>query len=222
MFPLLWIAMGLALSTPIKNTTAVIGTFIGIVFFAEWKHTAPVPAFVSSLLIVACAIILGTASDATGTRSRVNAPGVAWAISASVFFASYTIPMKLSGALSLDTHTLMAWMAFGIPGTLLAIFVGMRRPFRAWAAYPIRDHSMAALSGWIWYLAVLVMLGGIRRIGLAVTWPVSNLNTIVTVLVGIWAFHEVDMQKHRGKIYAGLLAGALGVILLGLSKSGGH
>jgi len=210
--------MGLALSTPIKNTTAVIGTLIGIVFFAEWTTTAPIPCLIGSALIVVCAIVLGMAGDTSGNRSQVTPAGVAWAIAAAIFFASYTIPMKLATGLNLDVHTLMLWMASGILITQIALFRWLRRPLTTWLRYPFRDHFMAALAGWLWYGGILAMIGGIERIGLAVTWPISNLNTIVTVLIGIVAFHEVDTGQHRNKIAAGLFIGAIGVILLGLSK----
>ena len=59
----------------------------------------------------------------------------------------------------------------------------------------------------------------IGRIGLSVTWPITNLNTIVSVFFGAVLFREVPIEKRWPKLVQGMALALIGVLLLGLSKS---
>lgn len=52
---------------------------------------------------------------------------------------------------------------------------------------------------------------------MAITWPVSNLNTVVAVAYGVWILKEADLKKHKNDLRFGLLMATLGVVLLALS-----
>jgi len=106
-------------------------------------------------------------------------------------------------------------------GTLLAsvaAFAVADRQWGRWVRARGPDHLWAALCGVIWTAGTLAMAESIRRIGLAVTWPMVNLNTVVTVTCGALIFHEVSVRKHGRTIALGLLAGMVGVALLGVAR----
>lgn len=210
--------MGLALATPIKNTTAVIGTVLGLVAFSEWQDTNAALAMVGSLLVVACAIVLGRSSESDCSRSCLTPLGVAFAILAAVFFAAYTVPLKLAQREGVDSYSLIATMGLGTLLGGVALFVLFSRNRRMWLRFPLRDHLFAMLAGAIWALASITMTEAIRHIGLAITWPVTNLNTIVTVGAGIFVFREIDARKHRGTIALAMGCAIAGSVLLGLAK----
>ena len=77
---------------------------------------------------------------------------------------------------------------------------------------------MALLCGLLWVLAVMLMAEAIKRIGLAITWPYTNLNTLVTVACGVFLFHEISLARFGKTIALGLATGALGIALLGLAR----
>lgn len=210
--------MGLALATPIKNTTAVLGTVFGLAFFAEWQDTHPLLALVGSVLVVVCAVVLGQCGERNGTRSHVTGLGVLYAILAAVFFAAYTIPLKLAQREHVDSYSLIAWMGWGTVLGASCLFIGLSHDHRRWLREPWRDHFHAALAGSIWALSSITMTEAIRRIGLAVTWPITNLNTLVTVAVGVLVFREIDVRKYSRTILWGFLLAVAGSILLGLAR----
>ncbi len=210
--------MGLTLATPIKNTTAVLGSLVGLLFFGESRHTTPWMALGGSVLIVACAVVIGQAGEGSETHFGVTRRGVIWSLLAAVFFAAYTVPLKLAMGLRLDSYSIVLGMAVGIGLAAAAGHVAGGGSPREWWRRPRRDHYFAALAGVTWSLATLFMNEAIRRIGLAVTWPVTNLNTVVAVGMGAWVFHEVHLERHRTKLAWGLVFAAAGVALLGLSK----
>ena len=210
--------MGLVLATPIKNTTAVLGTVLGLVAFAEWRETDPALALAGSVLVVACAAALARCGERTETRSSLTASGVIFALLAAVGFAAYTIPLKLAMAQNVDNYRLIAYMGLGTLTTSLGLLLGFERSLRPWLGKPLREHLLAALSGGIWAVATIAMAEAIRRLGLAVTWPITNLNTIVTVAVGIIVFREIDLGKHWRTVAIALLCAMTGTLLLGLAR----
>ena len=210
--------MGLTLATPIKNTTAVLGTVLGLFVFAEWRDTNAALALVGSVLVVACAVILARASDRTCERSCVNPLGTVFALLAAVFFAAYTIPLKLAQREGLDSYTIMAWMGLGTLLGGLVLFLVFSRNRRRWLRESMKDHLFAALAGCIWAMATIAMSEAIRLIGLSITWPVTNLNTVVTVAAGIVVFREIDAARHWRTIALAMACAVVGSALLGLAK----
>lgn len=84
---------GLALATPIKNTTGVFGTLVGLILFQEWRTTNPWLGCAGSALIVLAAIIIGLTGDRTASKNR-TAAGVGYSLLAALFYASYLYPLK--------------------------------------------------------------------------------------------------------------------------------
>ncbi|MEN6301644.1 MAG: GRP family sugar transporter [Armatimonadia bacterium] len=210
--------MGLALATPIKNTTAVLGTVIGLAYFGEWRETRPLPALAGAVFVMVCAVIIGRTGENDARRSNITARGIIAALAAAVFFAMYTAPFKLAQQGGLDTVTLVAYMGLGTLAGAIAAFAVVDRDWRGWVRTRFSDHLYAALCGVLWVAAVIVMAEAIRRIGLAIVWPFTNLNTIVTVACGIIIFREISVRKFGKTIAIGLLVGVVGVVFLGVAR----
>lgn len=210
--------MGLTLATPIKNTTAVLGTVIGLAVFAEWQETRPVEALLGSALVVVSAVLISRTGEADCRRSCLSVRGIIAALGAAVFFASYTIPFKDAQRAHLDTISLVGYMGFGILATALIVSAVAREDLRGWWRTPLREHGYAALCGALWVIASFAMSEAIRRIGLAITWPFTNLNTIVTVACGILIFHEINVRKFWKVLVLGIVVGVIGVALLGVAR----
>lgn len=210
--------MGLTLATPIKNTTAVLGTLVGLVYFSEWRETHPLPAVAGSILVAVSAWIISRTGENHVRRTNISAAGVAAALAAAVFFSCYTAPFKLAQQAGLDTVTLVAYMGWGTLAGAVVAFALLDRNWRAWLQAPRKEHLLAALCGLLWVAAVIAMAEAIKRIGLAITWPFTNLNTIVTVACGIVFFHEVNVRKFGKVLLLGLLVGVLGIALLGAAR----
>lgn len=210
--------MGLTLSTPIKNTTAVLGTIVGLAYFGEWRETHPVPALIGSALVVLSACLISRTGENDARRTNINAAGIVAALAAAVFFATYTVPFKLAQQAGLDTISLVAYMGWGTLAGALVAFAICDRQWRAWASTPLLEHFWAGLCGALWVLSMLAMAEAILRIGLAITWPFTNLNTIVTIACGILFFHEVNVRKFWWLLLLGLAVGVIGVVLLGVAR----
>lgn len=210
--------MGLTLATPIKNTTAVLGTLVGLIVFAEWRETRPLPAIAGALLVVLSAVLISQTGERNGRRSHLTTTGLIAAIAAAIFFASYTAPFKMAQQAGLDAVTLIGTMGLGILLAAVIAFAVADGNWQRWLFASPADHAWAGLCGVFWVIASLCMAGSIQRIGLAVTWPFTNLNAIVTVACGILIFREISVRKYWGLLTLGLVVGVVGVGLLGVAR----
>ncbi|GAI51954.1 unnamed protein product, partial [marine sediment metagenome] len=50
-------------------------------------------------------------------------------------------------------------------------------------------------------------------------WPIANLNTIVTVVYSSLVLKEISIRQQRTKMFAGLIVGVMGIILLVLART---
>jgi len=208
--------IGLALATPIKNTTGVIGTLVGLVAFQEWKTTQPLLCLLGSALIVAAAMFIGQTGPADVPR-RSMAAGIFFSLVAAICYASYLYPMKLV-VVAIGNWEFVPWMAAGI--FLMATIAVLLRPNGLHDAfrYPPRDYALASLGGVSWAIALYCLNGSLASVGLAIAWSLAQLNTIPAVFFGIVLFHEISPRKQWPKLLLGLLAATAGTIMLGLAK----
>jgi len=211
--------LGLAVSTTIKNTTAVWGALFGIVLFHEGIHTEPVTCVLGSVLIALAACVMGLIGSDNDRSHGLSVPGLAYSLLASLCYAAYTIPMKVVRAHGVSFLEVTFYMAFGAAVTGLLMFTTMDRDFRAWARQPLRDHAYALLAGVLWSVAVLTMTVALDLVGLAVTWPIANVNTVFAVALGVFVFREISVARHGRMLALGMFFAVGGVCLLGLSKA---
>ncbi len=208
--------VGLALATPMKNTTGVLGTLVGLVAFAEWRTTSPVWCLLGSVLIVCAAIVIGVSGKAETPR-RATLAGMGFALLAACCYASYLYPLKRTVA-AIGYWEFAPWMAVGI--VIMASIAVLARPggLRDFRRCPLRDFAISALGGVSWTIALFCLIGSMALVGLSVAWSLAQLNTVPAVALGIVFFHEVPVRTHWPKLALGLLAATVGTILLGISQ----
>ena len=59
-------------------------------------------------------------------------------------------------------------------------------------------------------------------IPMSISWPVSNLSTLVAVAWGVWIFKEVRIEKHLREVLIGLALYFAGLLLLAFAAPAGH
>ncbi|HID95903.1 MAG TPA: hypothetical protein EYP53_07600 [Candidatus Latescibacteria bacterium] len=211
--------MGLSRATPVKNTTAVLGTGIGMLFFDEYKTTDPLTATAGSILIAGTAVLLARTSYNTGdNHSSSTSLGVIFGLLAAGSYASYTIPFKMVMLRGVSLEELIVFMGQGCLLGVLILSLPQRRRISEWLRETSRNQILGLLGGIIWALAVTALARSIKMVGVAVAWPLSNLNTVVAVAVGIVFFKEINYPVHKKEILLGMATATAGSVLLGLSR----
>lgn len=211
--------IGLSRSTPIKNTSAILGTLFGIIFFHEFGFTKVIPmlmVILGSIAIVVSATILGRiesfdgGDDDAGPSSALV--GVISSIWAAIAYSAYTIPMKITYAEGVTPSAFLFYMGQGcfIGMTALSLILKAHlNPIRSsW-----RDRGMAGLSGLMWAVGSLCANLAVKLIGVAVTWPLTK-STVVAIAYGVLILKEVDTVRYRSALRIGIILSVAGALLL--------
>ena len=211
--------IGLSRSTPIKNTSAILGTLAGIIYFHEFGFHKVIPMLMvifGSIAIVVSATILGRiesfdkGDDDGGTSSVLI--GVLSSIWAAIAYSIYTIPMKITYAQGVSPSAFLFYMGHGcfIGMTLLSLIL---KTHLSPTHSPWRDRNLAMLSGMMWAVGSLFANLAVKIIGVAITWPLTK-NTIVAIAYGVLILKEVDTVKYKSSLRIGIILSVAGVLLL--------
>lgn len=227
--------VGVTRSTPVKNLGPVLTTIYGIVVFREFSLGDPVflsAAVGGSVLMAVAAVIVGRTTAPAKERARAfleslspedrhrySVRGYWMALLAAFCFSTYTVPLKMvinAGNTSLES---LVWMALGVvPASWLAYFVRNRR---LWPRYPGHSEMFrAGQTGVYWAAAGILGAAAMTMIPMSVSWPITNISSLVAMAFGIWFFKEVRVSEHRRDIALGLLGTAAGIGLLAFALTG--
>lgn len=217
--------IGLSRSTPVKNTTAILGTLYGIVIFREFTLADPAGlamAVAGSGLIVLAAILLGAVTSPGEEHIPIErntfVAGVALSLTAALCYSFYAIPLKYAVQNGLSPTGFLYYMGQGafLAMAALALVVRGSEPPPA----GVGEVGLLPLAaGILWAAASAFCNSAIQLVGISIAWPVGNLNTVVAVAYGTWFLNEVRVAEHRRELYQGLLAATVGVALLALAMS---
>jgi glucose uptake protein GlcU len=212
--------LGLASATTIKNTTAVWGTLAGLVIFAEYINTQWMPAVAGSICVVLAAWLIDRLSrdPANGRDSRMDSVGISLAVAASLGFAIYAIPMRMVLGEGLSHIRVLLGVSLGAAMGILLAMCFNRKICTAMVRQGRREFVLSALGGVTWSLAMLCLVSAIGLVGLAVSWPLSNINTVFAATIGAVWFREISLRNRGGLFVSALVVAIAGVALLAYSR----
>lgn len=228
--------VGVGRATPVKNLTVVLGVVFGIFIFKEfsWQNRLPLVLLAGATALVLLSTILLGRLIPVGELATPSCPinlikpklrkahqysvvGFGFALAAALFYGLFGVPGKLVMQ-SMDS----VWPYFTLmgQGTLLGaiacyFLIGKER---SWTKVPRKDHLLAMVSGLLFVVAFASLAIILKLLGMAIAWPVANLNTIVTVVYSSLVLKEISIRQQRTKMFAGLFIGAMGMVLLALAK----
>jgi len=213
--------IGVSRAVPIKNTTGVLGVFIGVLLFGELRHAgllAPLLALAGSVLIVLAPVFFARtmASDEQVKPSNVKA-GVLYALGACLAYALYSITIKAAIHSGCPPLGYVALIGLGAFVSIMAWSV-KARAFGEWAQSSRHEKWLGLLGGLIWTAATFFLFLAVDRIGLAVSWSLIQGNSVAAVGYSLLALGEIKLQRHFKDVAVGLLTIVVGVALLGFAK----
>lgn len=207
--------MGVSIGLPISTgMQLVLNTVAGAVFFHEWQKGRD---FVFGSLALAC-LILGsylTARQDGSETPKTEASmfdfqkGFKALIYSTIGYGSYTI---LINAAHQDPWAIILPQSVGmVLGACL--FTLRKEPLWSKAA------TKNMLSGLLWGLGNICMLLTMQKLGLAISFSLSQMGIIISTLGGIFILGEHKTKKELRYVVAGCLFVILGGIILGYMKA---
>ena len=229
--------IGVARSTPIKNMAPVFAAVYGILIFHEFTIRDPVPLALTIggvLLMTGAAVVIGRASAlehetayaftinrSEAERSRSFWLGALFSLGAAFFYGAYSIPLKYVLRNGVSPYTACAWLGVGV---LVSSFIAYMIFRSRWAPkFPgWRQFRIAQLGGLIWSVGQITGSVAMIYIAMAISWPVTNLSTLIAVAWGVWIFKEIHLERHVREIIMSLSFYTIGLVLLALAASEGR
>jgi drug/metabolite transporter (DMT)-like permease len=229
--------IGVTRSTPIKNFAPVFAALYGVFLFQEYTLSKPsffmMMAF-GVLLMTFAAFLIGKASAPMTDRSKAFDPflvgtdrrhylflGVLCSLGAAFFYGAYSVPLKYVLRHDVDPFLACAWLGVGVFASSFVFMMFCNR-WRVPFIKSSREIRFALLAGILWAIAQLLGTWAMYYIPMSISWPVSNISTLIAVGWGVWIFHEVRIREHLHDVVWSLLLYSIGLVLLGFASSEGH
>lgn len=229
--------IGVARSTPVKNLAPMFSTIYGITIFHEYTLGDPVSLFITIAgvaLMILAASLLGKAGAHENERAfaydkrlsdlqRKRAMMLGWVYSGltAFFYGLYSIPLKSALRQEMDPVTACAWLGIGVLVSSSLVLLVVNR--RLWPRWPGGyEFKLGQTAGAIWITAQTVGTVAMVHVAMSVSWPVTNLSTLIAIAWGVWVFKEVQLEKHSREVVVSVLLYSAGLGLLAVAAPHGR
>ncbi len=228
--------IGVARSTPIKNMAPFFASIYGILIFHEYSLSDPISlglAIGGVVLMTVAAIVLGRASapeseralafqngSAPEARRRAFQIGVLASFGAAFFYGAYAIPLKVVLREGMTAYQAVAWLGIGVlVSSFLLFWIKERRLSPKAEGRQIR---LSLVAGAIWMSGQTLGTVAMVFVPMSISWPVSNLSTLIAIAWGVWIYKEVHLERHLREVGVSLVSYAAGLVMLALAAPAGH
>lgn len=228
--------LGVTRSTPIKNLAPAFASLYGIAIFHEYVITQPRALWMTVggiALMMAAAFLIGRAgatenekakafdaSIGSALRKKSFALGIFYSSCAAFFYGAYSVPLKWLFRNGIDAYTACAWLGVGVLVSSVAAYAVTCR--RLVPRLPSRrEIGLAMAGGGIWTSGQIIGALAMLYIPMSISWPVSNLGTLVAMGWGVLIFKEVHLAKHKAEVAASVLVYVAGLALLAFAAPAG-
>lgn len=228
--------IGVARSTPVKNMAPFFASVYGIVIFHEYTFEDPkslVSAVGGVMLMTLAAVLLGRAGAPEteraiafqngrdpADRKRAFAIGILASFGAAFFYGAYAIPLKVVLREGMTAYQAVAWLGVGVLASSMLLFWVRERRWSPRA--PRREVALCLTAGGIWMTGQTLGTVAMVFIPMSISWPVSNLSTLIAIAWGVWVLREVHLDSHKREVGWSLLSYAVGLALLAFAAPAGH
>jgi glucose uptake protein GlcU len=228
--------IGVTRSTPVKNLAPAFAAFYGISIFREYVITRPLELLMTvggvALMVFAALLIgrIGAHEHETAIAYDINRPaperktafriGMASSMGAAFFYGAYSVPLKWLFKHGVSAYTACAWLGVGVLSSTVAVYLLRERrllPARA----DRREFLLCSAAGGIWSSGQIVGALAMLYIPMSVSWPVSNLGTLVAIGWGVLVFKEARIRENKAALVLSIIIYLAGLALLAWSAPAG-
>ncbi|EOL42436.1 GRP family sugar transporter [Enterococcus phoeniculicola] len=206
----LGVSVGLPLSTGMQ---LILNTVAGAVFFHEWTKSKDYFMGILALIFLVTGAYL-TARQDDNSQPKTNqkmlnfSKGFRALIFSTIGYGSYTI--------------LITWAKLDPAAVILPQSIGMLAGASAFAFKKVEVNQFVwknMICGLLWGAGNVCMLLTLQKVGLAVSFSLSQMGIIISTLGGIFILGETKTRKEMTYVILGCLLVILGGILLGYMKT---
>ncbi|WEV46618.1 GRP family sugar transporter [Bifidobacterium sp. ESL0690] len=202
--------MGVSRTIPITTGMQLIGTsLVGVLFL----HELGTPAALGFGAVALVAFIIGITCTSYSEKTEASnslGKGMLFVTISSVAIIIYVVLIELFKVNSFDVV-----LPQSIGMVLGALAVSIKSSEKRFC----KKTAELMLPGILWAAGNLVMFYSNSSLGVAISFPLSQLGLVISTIGGVLFLKEAKTKKEKIAVGIGLIFVFLGVILIGFAKS---
>lgn len=204
--------IGVSNTLPISTgLQLIVNTLAGVLLFREWTSTRDIILGIIAIIILIFGVTFTTVTDtkeATDNSKGQKKSGARALILSTIGYGLYTITINAAGV---DAMAVILPQAVGmLIGSLL---FSVKQDIKS--HYTVRN----LVTGLVWATGNIFMLISMEKVGLAISFSLSQTGIIISTLGSIWFLGETKTKREFRYILMGCILVIVGGVLLGYVKS---
>jgi glucose uptake protein len=202
--------MGVSKTMPISTGMQLVSTTLfGVIVFKEWSTPIAILFGTIALILIVIGIVLTSLEDENrkDTSGQMK-KGIVTLIVSTIGYLVYVVIVRF---FNIDSWSALLPQAIGmvVGGVMLTY---KYKPFNRYTLKNI-------LPGFVWATGNLFLFISQPKVGVAVSFSLSQLGIIVSTLGGIVVLGEKKTKRQLIGIVTGIILIVIGAVFLGLAKS---
>ncbi|KRK48149.1 GRP family sugar transporter [Secundilactobacillus kimchicus] len=206
-------AIGISITMPVSTgLQLVFTTLAGVLLFHEWTTTRTISVGTLAMIVLIGGIVLTSRRDRNGQPASQGgsynpSAGTRALIFSTIGYVLYTVVVQWS---AVDSKTIFFPQSIGmVIGALL--FAARNQPFG-------KPMVKNILTGIIWGIGNLFMFLAIPKVGLAISYSLSQMGIVISTFGSIFLLGEHKTRREMVYVTVGSLLVIAGGVLLGTLK----
>jgi glucose uptake protein GlcU len=192
-----------------KNFQGPIGTLLMLAFLNEVVGSKAVWLLIGMTAMFVSAALFTIKS---GDDKRSNAGGILFALFAAACFGVTAFINKIITNQGFIYSQLLYHSLSVVVSAAVIFAVRTRKPKEIFRVS--RENWLPAMSGAMFLAATILSIFSYTMIAGGVSWSITQLNAVWTILIGIFVFREVSFKKHWRRISAGFVFALAAIVFL--------
>jgi glucose uptake protein GlcU len=193
-----------------KNFQGPIGTLLMLAFLDEIVGTKVLWLLLGMTAMFISAVLFTINSDDGSKRS--NTSGILFALFAAACFGVTAFINKIITNQGFIYSQLLYHSLSVVVSAAIIFVIQTRKPKEILRLS--RENWLPVMSGAMFLVATILSIFSYTMIAGGVSWSITQLNAVWTILIGIFVFKEVSFRKHRLRIITGFVFAIAAIVLL--------
>ena len=202
--------IGLAKFNQWKNFQGPIGTLLMLAFLDEIAGQKVTWLLFGATSMFVSAVLFTVNDDNRQNIDRIH--GILYALTAAACFGVTAFINKIVTNQGFIYSQLLYHSLSVVISAALIFIIQTRKPKEIF--YVSREICPPAISGTLFLAGTILSIYSYTMIAGSVSWSITQLNAVWTILIGIFIFREVSFRKHRLRIMTGFVFAAVAIIFL--------
>jgi len=205
--------IGISKSGEWKNLQGPLGSLFMLLFLGEYSSVNIPLTLAGMILIFVSACVLTIERDQMSKKDR--AYGITYACLSAVMFAAQTTLTKLLTNKGF-IYSKTIYFALFVMITALVVYLIKYQKTEP-LSWKNNDNKYPLIAGTIYgFAAIFNVLAYVYLAG-SIAFSIISLNSIWTILIGVFYFKEIDYKQNWLKILIGIILAALSIVCLVLA-----